>query len=171
MILSIVVAASENNAIGLKGELLWRLPKDTQFFKEVTWGHHVLMGRKSWEALPPKYRPLEGRTNIVVTRQTDYNAEGAKVVATVEDGIQFAKDAGEEELMIIGGGEIYKHVYPIIDKAYITRVHAVFDEADAFLPEFNMNEWTITNDVHQPVDEKHKYSFDILTMERKRQQP
>src|SRR5688572_16262883 len=135
MKISAVVAASENNAIGLKGNLLWHLPKDMKYFKEVTYGHHVLMGRKSYESIPEKFRPLDGRVNIIVTRQNNFKAEGCQVVASLEDGIQFAKDNGEDELMILGGGEIYKQALSKTDKVYLTRVYHSFEEADTFFPE------------------------------------
>src|SRR5580698_6891699 len=125
MKISAVVAASENNAIGLKGKLLWRLPLDMEFFKNVTMGHYVLMGRKSWDALPPKYRPLSGRVNMVITRQKDFKAEEALVFPTIDEGIMYAEAHGEKELMIIGGGEIFKQALPEIDRVYLTRVHHV----------------------------------------------
>src|ERR1019366_2650257 len=130
MKISHVVAAADNNAIGLKGKLLWHLPLDMQFFTRVTTGHYVLMGRKSWDALPPKYRPLPGRVNIVVTRQTGFNPDGCKVVASIEEGIELARQNGETELMIIGGGEIFRQSLPYTDRIYITRVHHTFTDAD-----------------------------------------
>ncbi len=161
-----VVAASDNNAIGLNGKLLWNLPKDMQFFKNITLGHQVLMGRKSWDALPPKFRPLPGRPNIVVTRQTGFEAKDSKVVRTIEEGVQFAKDDGEKELMIIGGGEIYRQALLITDKVYLTRVHHTFEEADAFFPVLNPDAWKQTSiEAHEP-DQKHKYAFDFLVYER-----
>ena len=160
-----VVAASDNNAIGYKGKLLWHLPRDMQFFKNITLGHQVLMGRKSWDALPPKFRPLPGRPNIVVTRQNDFIASKSKVVKTIDEGVQFAKDDGEDELMIIGGGEIYRQALSITDKIYLTRVHHIFDMADAFFPVLNPNEWKQTGIDKHPVDDKHKYAFDFLIYE------
>jgi dihydrofolate reductase len=167
MKISMVVAASENNAIGLNGRLLWNLPKDMQFFKNITLGHQVLMGRKSWDALPPKFRPLPGRPNIVVTRQPGFVARDSKVVSTIEEGVAFAKNDGEKELMIIGGGEIYRQALPITDKVYLTRVHHTFDNADAFFPVLNPKEWKQTGmEKHYP-DEKHQYAFDFLVYERR----
>ncbi|HWB64585.1 MAG TPA: dihydrofolate reductase [Chitinophagales bacterium] len=168
MKISMVVAASENNAIGLKGKLLWHLPKDMQFFKDVTEGHYVLMGRKSWEALPPKFRPLPKRPNVVITRQPGYEATGATVVPTIEAGVELARQNAEQELMVIGGGEIYKQALPVTNKVYLTRVHHVFDEADAYFPELNEGEWEITSTIKHTADEKHRYSFDFLVYERKK---
>ncbi len=162
-----VVAAATNNAIGLDGKLLWNLPKDMDFFRNITLGHHVLMGRKSWDALPDKFRPLPGRTNIVVTRQPNFNPEGCKVVGSIEEGVKFAKDNGEKELMIIGGGDIYQQALKQTDTIYLTRVHHSFPEADAFFPELDMNEWRQTNMEKHQADARHKYDFDFVVYQRK----
>ena len=111
MKVSMVVAASDNNAIGLKGNLLWRLPDDMQFFKDITWGHHVLMGRKSWEALPEKYRPLPGRKNIVVTRQKDFKATGCEIVDNIDAGITLAEKNGENELIKGGLNKLKPRIF------------------------------------------------------------
>ncbi len=166
MRISIVVAVSDNNAIGIGGGLLWRLPKDMQYFKELTTGHHVLMGRKTWDSIPSKFRPLSDRVNIVVTRQKDFKAEGALVVKSVEEGIELARNAGEKELMVIGGGEIYKQAYNQTDKLYLTRVHATFIDADTFGPAVLSNEWKVVSTESHSADEKHKYGFDFEVWER-----
>ena len=167
MKVSMVVSASENNAIGLKGNLLWRLPDDMQFFKDITWGHHVLMGRKSWEALPEKYRPLPGRQNIIITRQKDFIAAGSEIVTDIEEGISLAEKSGESELMIIGGGEIYRQALIRTDRIYLTRVHHIFNNADAYFPDLNKNEWREISKRAHPVDAKHQYAFDFLVLERR----
>jgi dihydrofolate reductase len=161
MKISHVVAASENNAIGLKGKLLWHLPLDMQFFNRTTMGHHVLMGRKSWDSLPAKFRPLPGRNNIVVSRKEKFNPEGCIVVRSIEEGIEYAEKKGEPELMIIGGGEIYKQSLDKTDRIYFTRVHHKFKDADAFYPVLG-KEWKELSKVQHPADEKHQYSFDFL---------
>lgn len=166
MLISIIVAVSDNNAIGADGALLWRLPKDMQYFKDVTTGHHVLMGRKTWDSIPPKFRPLTDRVNIVVTRQKDFKAEGAIVVKSVEEGIELAKRAGERELMIIGGGEIYKQVFPLTDKIYLTKVHASFIDADTFLPDIVSDNWKAISTESHTADKKHAYNFDFVVLER-----
>ena len=166
MKISIVVAASDNNAIGAGGALLWHLPKDMKYFKEVTMGHHVLMGRKTWESIPEKYRPLPGRVNIVITRQKDFKADGAVVVKDLDEGIALAKKAGETELMVIGGGEIYKQVFPKTDKVYLTKVHATFIEADTFSPDILTNDWKVVSTETHWADEKHKYHFDFVVLEK-----
>ena len=166
MKISIVVAVSDNNAIGAGGALLWHLPKDMKYFKEVTTGHHVLMGRKTWESIPEKYRPLSGRVNIVITRQKDFKAEGAVVVRDLDEGIALAKKAGETELMVIGGGEIYKQVFPKTDKVYLTKVHATFIEADTFSPDILNDHWKVVSTETHWADEKHKHHFDFVVLER-----
>lgn len=167
MKISIVVAVADNNAIGKDGNLLWRLPKDMQYFKEVTWGHHVLMGRKTWDGIPPKFSPLPGRVNIIVTRQEGFVCEGCKVVKSVEEGIAFAKQSGEHELMIIGGGEIYKQALDTTDKIYLTKVHHTFADADTFFPELNGNEWTTANHEWNMADEKNEFDFEFVVLEKK----
>ena len=166
MKISIVVAVADDNAIGAGGNLLWRLPADMQFFKQVTWGHHVLMGRKTWDSIPAKFRPLPGRANIVVTRQPDFNAEGCKVVSSVEEGIKFAQGNGEDELMVIGGGEIYRQAIPLTNKAYVTRVHHVFNNADTFLPALAAPQWKVVSTESHAADDKHKHAFDITVLDR-----
>ena len=167
MKISIVVAVAENNAIGAKGKLLWRLSKDMQYFKEVTWGHHVLMGRKTWDSIPPKFSPLPGRTNIIVTRQEGFVCEGCLVVKSVEEGIELARNAGEQELMIIGGGEIYKQALPFTNKIYLTKVHHTFADADTFFPELDMEQWTAVNGEWNMADEKNEFDFEFIVLERK----
>ncbi len=163
---SIVVAVSDNNAIGKAGNLLWRLPRDMQYFKEVTWGHHVIMGRKTWESIPPKFSPLPGRVNIIVTRQPGYIREGCKVVKSLEEGIEFARQAGEQELMIIGGGEIYKQALQQADKIYLTRVKNTFTDADTFFPELNENQWKTVNSEWNMADEKNEFDFEFVVLEK-----
>lgn len=167
MKISIVVAVSANNAIGKGGDLLWHLPADMKHFKEITYGHHVLMGRKTFESIPVKFRPLNGRVNVIVTRQKDFVAEGCKVVSGVEEGIQFSKDNGETELMIIGGAEIYSHCFQQTDKLFLTKVHYTFADADAFFPVIQNNEWEVINSEKHEADEKHAYAFDFIELQRK----
>jgi dihydrofolate reductase len=167
MKMSIVVAASDDSVIGKNNGLPWHLPKDIEFLKKVTYGHHVLMGRKSYECIPEQFRPLKGRVNIVITRQSNFKPEGCKIVSSPEEGIQFAKDNGEEELMILGGGEIYKQLMDKTDKIYLTRVHHTFSDADTFFPELDDNKWKqMSIETHQ-ADSKHQYDFDFVVLERK----
>jgi dihydrofolate reductase len=166
MKISIVVAVADNNAIGKDNNLLWRLPKDMQYFKEVTWGHHVLMGRKTWDGIPPKFSPLPGRTNVIVTRQKGFVCEGCKVVESVEEGIEFARNSGEQELMIIGGGEIYKQALDKTDKIYLTKVHHTFADADTFFPVLDGNEWKKVNNEWNMADERNEFDFEFEVLER-----
>ncbi len=134
--ISIIVAIGKNKAIGKNNELLWRIPDDLKHFKELTFGHPVIMGRKTWGSLPEKFRPLPGRTNIVVTRNTDYKAGGAEIANSLESALSAAERAdGANEILIIGGGEIYKEALTFADRLYLTLVE---DETlgDTFFPPY-----------------------------------
>ena len=165
MIISQIVASSRNNVIGRDNDLPWHLPDDMQFFKDTTKGHHILMGRKNFESIPMKFRPLPNRVNIVVTRQADYNADGIELFNTIEEGIQFARDAGEEELFIIGGAEIYNQTIDQADRIYLTEINTEI-EGDAHFPELDRSEWIEKDRRHHSVDEKHRYDFDFVIYER-----
>ncbi len=167
MKISIVVAVAENGAIGRGGDLLWRLPADLQHFKRITTGHHVVMGRKTYESIPPKFRPLPERINIIVTRQKTFKAEGCRVVSTIEEAIQFAEDSGEEELMIIGGGEIYKQIFERTNKIYLTTVKHSFDDADTFFPEIKESEWKEISREQNQADDKHAYAYEFKELKRR----
>ena len=166
MKVSLIVAVAENGVIGKDNDLIWHLPNDMRFFKETTTGHHVIMGRKNFESIPHKYRPLPNRTNIVITRQADYVAEGCKVVNSVEAALQIAKKNGDTEPFIIGGGEIYNLALEanLIDKIYLTKVHHSFD-GDAFFPELD-NSWKEASRKENQADKKHKYAYSFLTFEK-----
>jgi len=167
MILSIIVAAAENNVIGKDNTLIWSLPADMKFFKDTTKGHPIITGRKNYESIPEKYRPLPDRTNIVVTRQPDYKAPGAIVVSSIDEAIQYTKQHfANEEVFVIGGAEIYKQTLSLCDKIYLTRIHHSF-EGDAFFPELPPTDWTLTEEKEHLADEKNKYPFTFQTWERK----
>ena len=165
MIISLVVAASTNNAIGKNGELLWHLPNDMKFFKNVTWAMPVAMGRKTFDALGNK--PLNGRLNVVITRQKDFTGQGIAIVSNIDDAEFLAHQQDYKELMIIGGGEIYRQSISKADKIYITRVHAIFDDADAFFPEIDETKWQLTSNQDFFKDEKHAYDYSFQLWERK----
>ncbi len=167
MKISIVVAVSENNAIGRGGDLLWRLPLDMQYFKAITMGHHVLMGRKTYESIPRKFRPLPGRVNLVVSRQEGFTAPGCKIVSNVEEGLRFAEANEETELMVIGGGEIYRQFFDLADRIYLTKVHHVFQHADTFFPEVLRSKWQPIHRERHFADEKHRYDFEVIILEKK----
>lgn len=162
----IIVAAAENNAIGKDNRLLWRLPDDMKFFKEKTEGHCVITGRRNYESIPEKFRPLPHRTNIVVTRQADYAAPGALVVGSLDAGISVAREQGETVCYIIGGGEIYLQAMDMANSIWLTRVYAVL-EADTFFPELG-GEWREVERISHAADEKHAYAFDFIRYEKQK---
>ncbi len=157
MLISLVVAAAENNAIGKENKLLWCLPDDMRYFKNVTWAMPVAMGRKTFEALNSK--PLNGRLNIVITRQTDFKVPGIVVVNNINDASFIAAQHDYKELMVIGGAEIYNQSIKKADKIYLTRVHAVFEDADAFFPAFDEHRWELISNEDFFKNEKHAYDY------------
>jgi dihydrofolate reductase len=163
MKVSLIVAASENHVIGKDNDLIWHLPKDMKHFKETTQGHFVIMGRKNFESIPHKYRPLPNRTNVVITRQDSYEAEGCIVVNSVEEALSKAKEANDTEPFIIGGGEIYRLALEnnLVDRIYLTRVHKNY-AGDTFFPKLNGN-WRLISTEKHNTDEKHlcDYSFEV----------
>ena len=167
MKVSLIVAVSENGVIGKDNDLIWHLPKDMKFFKETTMGHHVIMGRKNFESIPHKYRPLPNRTNIVITRQSDYKAEGCVVVNSLEEALKVAKSNEENEAFIIGGGQIYKLAVDsdLVDRIYLTRIHHSFD-GDTFFPELN-SDWIELKREDYFKDDNHKYDYSFIVLEKK----
>ncbi len=155
MSISLVVAVSTNNAIGKNNQLLWTLPNDMKFFKNKTWAMPVVMGRKTFEALG---KPLNGRFNIVITKQKDFKPEGTTVVDSLEEAIKTAYAADYKEVMIIGGGQIYQQSMPIADTLYLTRVDAEL-EGDTSFPEIDTNEWEMISQETHTADEKHAYAY------------
>ena len=166
MKVSLIVAVAENGVIGKDNDLIWNLPKDMRFIKETTWGHHVIMGRKNFESIPERYRPLTNRTNIVITRQNNYKAEGCVVVNSLEAALEVTQYNSDNEPFIIGGGQIYKLALEgnLVDKIYFTEVHNSF-EGDTFFPELS-DEWKEINRKDYKADEKHAYNFSIITYEK-----
>lgn len=166
MKITLVAAVAENGVIGRDNDLPWRLPDDMKFFMETTKGHYVILGRKNYESLPPKYQPLPDRVNIVVTRQRDYKAPGSFVVHDIDSAFSMARDNGEQEVMVIGGSAIYELALPVADRLYITEVKARV-EGDVKFPKFSRDEWQEVSRVHHPSDARHAYSFDFVLYERK----
>lgn len=166
MKVSLIVAAAENHVIGKDNDLIWHLPKDMKYFKETTQGHFVIMGRKNFESIPHIYRPLPNRTNVVITRQTSYTAEGCIVVNSLEEALQKAKEANDNEAFIIGGGEIYRLAMEgdLVDKIYLTRIHKTY-EGDTFFPELN-DKWKLVSSEKCKADEKHKSDFSFEVYEK-----
>ncbi len=166
MKVSLIVAVSENGVIGKDNDLIWRLPKDMKFFKDTTMGHHVIMGRKNFESIPHEYSPLPNRTNVIITRQADYKAEGCVVVNSIEAALEIAKQNGDTEPFIIGGGQIYKLALEqdLVDNIYLTKVHHTFD-GDTFFPELNTG-WKEMDRIDHKADEKHSYDYDFITLKK-----
>lgn len=156
-----IAAAAENNALGKDNEMVWHLPDDFKRFKQLTTGHHIIMGRKTFESFP---KLLPNRTHIIITRQKDYNPEDCIVVDNMKDAIE--KAPKDEDVFIIGGGETYNLGLPFADKIELTKVHSAF-EADAFFPEIDPTEWELTNEEFHPKDEKHNFDFTFQTFTRK----
>lgn len=163
MLISLIVAAATNNAIGKDNQLLWHLPKDLQFFKKTTWAMPVIMGRKTFESLSGK--PLQGRLNIVITRQKDWQPVGVVVVHSLNDALFVARSADYKEVFVAGGGEIYREALPSAHKVYLTRVHTSPD-ADTFFPELDQSNWQLTSDQSFPSNEKHAFPFSFQLWER-----
>ena len=163
MKVSLIVAVAENGGIGKDNDLIWHLPKDMRFFKETTMGHHVIMGRKNFESIPERFRPLTNRTNVVISRQSDYQAEGSLVLNSLEAALKVAQENGDSEPFIIGGGQIYKLALAgnLVDKVYLTKVHHSF-EGDTFFPELSA-EWKEIARVDHQSDEKNAYNFSFIT--------
>lgn len=160
---SLLVAAAENNTIGKNNQLAWHLPNDLKFFKNITWGMPVVMGRKTFESVN---KPLPGRFNIVITRQKNWQAEGVIVSASLDDALQKAAETNCKEVFIIGGGEIFKQSMDLADKIYLTKVHAEV-EGDTFFPVIDETKWELANSQHFGADEKHKYAYSFQTWKKK----
>ena len=160
--LTLIAAAAERNELGKDNDLVWHLPLDFKRFKKLTSGHCIIMGRKTFESLPGI---LPKRKHIVITRQTNYKAEGVVVVSSLEDAIELAKSE-DESPFIIGGGEIYKQSIGLADAIELTRVHTNVD-ADTFFPEIDEQKWILTNEEIIKKDDKHKFDFSFLTYKRR----
>ena len=161
--ISLIVAASSNNAIGKNNQLLWHLPNDLKFFKNTTWGMPVIMGRKTYEAVN---KPLPGRFNIVITRQANWKAEGVMVAVDMDEALKKAAATNCKEIFIIGGGEIYHQAIELANKIYLTRVHAE-PEGDTFFPVIDESIWQLVLNEDVPADEKHVYAYSFQTWEHK----
>ena len=163
MIISLVVAASNNNIIGKDNRLLWSLPEDMRHFKNTTWAMPVVMGRKTFESFK---KPLPGRKNIVLSNQKGLKIEGAIVLNSMKDVEFLVKEMDVKELMVIGGGEIYKMYYPKANKVYMTRVDTVI-EGDTLFPVMEEKEWKLISSVKNNADAKHAFNYTFELWERK----
>lgn len=164
MIISAIVAVSENNAIGKDNDLPWRLPEDLKFFKRKTDGKPMLMGRKTLASLPGM---LKNRLHIVLSSQKDLQLpEGVVLVHSIEEGLNKLRDTGSDEVFIIGGGQLFAETMNIIDRLYITEVKTVVEDADAFFPEVDHSHWKLVWEEEHHADEKHRYDFTFKQYER-----
>jgi dihydrofolate reductase len=166
MIVSIIVAASTNNAIGKNNQLPWHLPNDMKFFKNTTWGMPVIMGRKTFESFAGG--PLPGRFNFVISRQEQWPAGQDKIkrASSIQEAIALARQTDCKEVFIIGGAQIYSESIQLAERIYLTRVHAVI-EGDAFFPEISPDQWEMVSHSDFPADEKHAYSYSFQLWARK----
>ena len=162
MILSIIVAVASDGAIGRANDLLWHLPADLKRFKELTTGHTILMGRKTFESLPRG--PLPNRRNIIISRSLPAQP-GAEVYPTIQQAMEAC--ASDEEVFIIGGGEIYRQLLPNTERIYLTRVQASFPDAEVFFPELDPTEWVEEAREVYPRDERNEYDTELLLLRRR----
>jgi dihydrofolate reductase len=165
MIVSLIAAVSENKVIGKDNKLVWDLPRDMKFFMDTTLGHYIITGRKNYESIPEKFRPLKNRTNIIVTRQKKFLAKGAIVVHSLEEAFHLAAEAHQQEVFVIGGGEIYRQSMNRADRLYITEVKAKFS-GDTYFPYYYEAEWKEISRIQNLPDEKHAYPYNFVLLEK-----
>lgn len=165
--IKLIVAKAKNNAIGKDNDLIWHLPDDMKFFTDSTRKQVVIMGRKNWDSIPDKYRPLPDRVNVVVTRNTNFQSDECAVFPTVEAAIDAYKN-GEQDVYIIGGGQVYKYAldHDLVGEMFITEIEAEFD-ADAFFPDFEETDWKRELIAEHEIDERHEYAFKIYRFTKK----
>jgi dihydrofolate reductase len=159
---SIIVATDEKNAIGKDNNLLCHLPDDLKYFKKITDGHSVIMGRKTFESLPKGALP--NRRNIVITRNKELHFDRCEMCSSVDEAVALCKD--ESEIFFIGGGSVYKEVIDVADKLYLTRIHHRFEDADTFFPRIIPELWVEVSTEDHSMDEKHKYAYSFITFEK-----
>lgn len=160
-VLSAIVAMSENRVIGKDNKLPWHLPADLKHFKEITTGHHIIMGRKTFESIG---KSLPNRVNIVLSRDTDFVASGCQTVTSIDSALEIAKAAQQHEIFIIGGAEIYRQLLSRIKRLYLTIVHTNI-EGDAWFPELDTASWHEVSRERHEADEKNTYAYSFITME------
>lgn len=160
--ISLIWAMDENRVIGHHNQLPWRLPEDLKFFKRVTMGHPIVMGRKTFESIG---KPLPGRENIVITRDQNFNPDGCIVMNSMDEFFEFAA-LPDHDVFVIGGAEIFKEVLPKADKLYLTMIHEQF-EGDTFFPVFDIDKWQLESREQGLKDEKNPYDYEFLIFKRK----
>jgi len=156
-----IAAVAQNNALGKDNELIWHLPDDFKRFRQLTSGHHIIMGRKTFESLP---KLLPNRTHVIITSQKNYGQENAIVVHSIEEALKAVPN--NDDAYIIGGGQIYDLGMAFADVLEITKVHADF-EADAFFPVIDNNKWQLVKEEFHPKDDRHNYDFTYQTFKKK----
>lgn len=162
--IALIAAIGSNRELGKDNNLLWKLADDMAFFKATTMNHWVIMGRKSYESLPPKFRPLPHRVNVIVTRDLNYQAEGCQVFHSIEDALEAARKAEQRRAFVIGGAQIYAESLKnnLIDEMYLTHVAGVFPEADVFFPEVNPLRWETTSIAGFEANDRNQFAGEIL---------
>lgn len=163
MKISLVVAAANNNVIGKDNQLLWHLPGDLKHFKNVTWGMPVIMGRRTFDSFK---KALPGRKNIVLSNSKSLKINNGIIVNSMRDAELLVKEMDVKELMVIGGGEIYKLYFPKANRIYMTRVNTAM-EGDTYFPAIDENDWKLVSTVHNKADEKHAFDYTFEVWERK----
>jgi dihydrofolate reductase len=158
-----VVAMDDNRLIGRDNDLPWRLPDDMRWFREKTMGKPCVMGRKTYDSLPARFRPLPGRLNIVVTRQLDYDAPGAVVAHSVEEALRAA--GGAKEIIIVGGAELFRALMPVVDRLYLTQIHGEA-EGDVFFPTYDPDAWREVYREEHRADDRHPFAFTWFILDR-----
>jgi dihydrofolate reductase len=160
--ISLIVAAAANNVMGKNNQLPWHLPADLQYFKSITWGMPIVMGRKTFESIG---KPLPGRKNIVISRQPGLSCVGAETVTSMEAALQLAQEADVKEIFIIGGAELFLSMMPQAQRIYLTRIHEHI-EGDVFFPALDESEWQQVSNRDFTADEKNKYAYSFQVWER-----
>ncbi len=164
MKISAVVAMAHNNVIGRENGLPWHLSADLKMFKKRTMGHHIIMGRKTYESIG---KPLPGRTSVIITRDKSYFQPGCKIAYSIEEALKIAHENGDDEAMIIGGGTIYKDSLAYCDKIYLTEIETEISDGDTFFPEINPAEWVEVKRENFSADDKNPYNYSFVEYERR----
>ncbi len=165
MRISLVVAVSENNVIGKDGALPWSLPNDLRFFREITRAKPMIMGRKTFDSIG---RVLPDRQTIIITRQREWKHPGCDVVSSLDEALKLAKASGAKEACVVGGGQIFAEAHSLADRIYLTRVHAVIEDGDAYFPTPDPKKWEETSRDERQEDAQHLYAYTFLVYERRR---
>jgi len=162
MTLSLIAAVAEDRVIGLENALPWRLPADLKRFKGLTMGHHLLMGRRTWESIG---RSLPGRTTVVISRRDLHLPDGIRLAGSLEEAIEIARRAGDTEAFVAGGEEVFRQALPLVERIYLTRIRARLP-GDTFFPEWNQADWTVIRQEEHSSDDENPYPYSFLIYER-----